>query len=35
MEGEAYSQLGLEEVKYDDQSNRWEITLGPEPFLEC
>jgi hypothetical protein len=28
MEGEAYSQLGLEEVKYDDQYNRWEITLG-------
>jgi hypothetical protein len=27
MEGEAYSQLGLEAVKYDDQDNRWEITL--------
>ena len=34
MEGEAYSQLGPEEVKYDDQYNRWEITLG-QPFLEC
>jgi hypothetical protein len=28
LEGEAYSQLGLEEVKYDDRDDRWLITLG-------
>lgn len=28
LEGEAFSQLGLEEVKYDDRSNEWLITLG-------
>ena len=28
LEGEAYSQLGLEEVKYDDRNNEWVITLG-------
>jgi hypothetical protein len=28
LEGETYSQLGLEEVKYDDRSKQWIITLG-------
>jgi hypothetical protein len=28
LEGEAFSQLALEEVKYDDRDNRWLITLG-------
>jgi hypothetical protein len=28
LEGEPYSQLGLEEVKYDDRDDRWLITLG-------
>jgi hypothetical protein len=28
LEGEAYSQLGLEEVKFDDRNNKWVITLG-------
>ena len=28
LEGEAFSQLGLEEVQYDDRSNEWQITLG-------
>jgi hypothetical protein len=28
MEGETYSQLGLEEVKYDDRADQWVITLG-------
>jgi hypothetical protein len=28
LEGEAYDQLALEEVKYDDRTNRWLITLG-------
>jgi hypothetical protein len=28
LEGEAYSQLGLEEVKFDDRNNEWVITLG-------
>jgi hypothetical protein len=28
LEGEAYSQLGLEEVKYDSRDNEWLITLG-------
>src|SRR5438067_1615220 len=28
LEGESYSQLGLEEVKYDDRNDEWLITLG-------
>jgi hypothetical protein len=28
MEGESYSQLGLEEVKYDDHHDQWVVTLG-------
>jgi predicted lactoylglutathione lyase len=28
LEGESYSQLGLEEVKYDSRSDHWLITLG-------
>jgi hypothetical protein len=28
LDGEAYDQLALEEVKYDDRTNRWLITLG-------
>jgi hypothetical protein len=28
FEGETYSQLGLEEVKYDDRNKQWIITLG-------
>jgi hypothetical protein len=28
LEGETYSQLGLEEVKYDDRNQQWVITLG-------
>jgi hypothetical protein len=28
LEGETYSQLGLEEVKYDDRNKQWVITLG-------
>jgi hypothetical protein len=28
LEGEAYNQLALEEVKYDGRTNRWLITLG-------
>jgi hypothetical protein len=28
FEGEAYSQLGLEEVKYDSRNGEWLITLG-------
>ncbi len=28
LDGEVYDQLALEEVKYDDRSNRWLITLG-------
>jgi hypothetical protein len=28
LEGETYSQLGLEEVKFDDRNNEWVITLG-------
>ena len=28
LEGETYSQLGLEEVKYDDREGQWVITLG-------
>jgi hypothetical protein len=28
LEGEAHSQLGLEEVKFDDRNNEWVITLG-------
>jgi hypothetical protein len=28
LEGEAFGQLGLEEVKYDDRDDRWLITLG-------
>jgi hypothetical protein len=28
LEGEAYGQLGLEEVKYDDRNQQWVITLG-------
>jgi hypothetical protein len=28
LEGETYSQLGLEEVSYDDRNKQWVITLG-------
>jgi len=28
LEGESYSQLGHEEVKYDDRNDEWLITLG-------
>jgi hypothetical protein len=28
LEGETYDRLALEEVKYDDRTNRWLITLG-------
>ena len=28
LEGETYSQIGLEEVKYDDREDQWVITLG-------
>jgi hypothetical protein len=28
MEGEAYSQVGLEEVKYDHHKGIWVVTLG-------
>lgn len=28
LEGEDYSQLGLEEVKYEERDNRWLVTLG-------
>ncbi len=28
LEGETYSQVGLEEIKYDDRFQRWLVTLG-------
>lgn len=28
LEGEAFQQLGLEEVKFDERAGRWLITLG-------